>query len=95
MSLDHEVPSNRWTPAEDDAQTQALILGLVLTEHPQQLTFGEAARTLLSDGPQGNGEIDSLARAVSDLVSYGLLHRNGEHLVPSRAALRFDELPFP
>ncbi len=91
---DHGFPTQS-TPAEDDAQTQALVLGLVLAEHPKQLTFAEAARALVGEDADGATEIDALARAVGDLVAYGLLHRNGEHLVPSRAALRFDELPFP
>lgn len=85
----------RAPPAADDARTQALVLGLVLTEHPRTLTFAETARALISDKPETRGGLDALARAVGELVSYGLLHHNGDQLVPSRAALRFDELPFP
>lgn len=89
--------STSWDPAslpDDDAQVQALVLNLLLVEHPRALTFAETVRALAAeDGSQT--DIDAVARAVSDLVSYGLLNRAGEHLFPSRAALRFDELPLP
>lgn len=87
--------SSRRSPAEEDARTQAVVIGLVLAEHPTLLTFAEVTRALLSEESEPKAEIDSVARAVAELVCYGLLHRNGDHLVPSRAALRLDELPLP
>lgn len=35
---------------------------------------------------------DAIERAVRDLVAAGLLFRNGELVLPTRAALRFDEI---
>jgi len=35
---------------------------------------------------------DALERGVRDLVAAGLLHRSDAFVLPTRAALRFDEL---
>lgn len=86
---------SRGSPTEEDARTQAVVIGLVLAEHPRQITFADLTRALLSEKPASYADLDSVARAVSELVSYGLLYRNGDWLLPSRAALRFDELPLP
>ena len=57
----------------------------MLTHHPAQLTFDELARAL--------GEERFLVEdAAAALVGAGLLHRHGEFIVASRAAVRFDEL---
>jgi hypothetical protein len=37
-------------------------------------------------------ERDAIERAVRDLVGVGLLHNREDFVVPSRAALRFNEL---
>jgi len=37
-------------------------------------------------------QTDAIERAVRDLVAAGLLFRNDELVLPTRAALRFDEL---
>jgi hypothetical protein len=36
---------------------------------------------------------DAIERAVRDLTGAGLLHRHDSFVLPSRAAIRFDELP--
>ena len=79
------------TPAEEDAATEAAVLQQLLFLYPVQLNFEELRRELAGDAGDF-GERDALERAVRDLTSTGLLHRNGELLVPTRAALRFDEL---
>ena len=86
---------SRTSPAEEDADTEALVMGLVLAEHPKLLTFAEVTRALVGGERGSEADLDSIVRAVSELVAYGLLHRNGDHLVPSRAALRLDELQLP
>jgi len=82
---------DRWTPAAEDAVTEAAVLQQVLVDHPAQVTVGELVRELAAD-PTGFGERDAVERAVRDLVGAGLLHRHDAFVVPTRAALRFNEL---
>jgi hypothetical protein len=42
--------------------------------------------------PDDSGDRDSVDRAIESLVAAGLVHHNGCFVVPSRAALRFEEL---
>jgi hypothetical protein len=72
---------------EEDAALESALLQQVLALHPTTVTTEELAREL---GEERHG--DALERAVRDLVAAGLLHCSGELLLPTRAALRFDEL---
>ncbi len=82
--LDHR------TPADEDAQAQAAILTLVLSEHPTPLTLADVEREIAPD--QDFAGRDAVARAVRDLVAVGLLHRHGDLVLPTRAALHMDAL---
>jgi hypothetical protein len=79
------------TPAEADERDQAAVLGHVLAEHPDQLTVSELTREVARAGADFS-EGDAIERAVRDLVAAGLLHRQGEAIRPTRAALRFERL---
>ena len=71
--------------AEEDAAMESALLQYVLALHPAAVTLEELAREL--------GETrDDVARAVRDLVGTGLLNNSDALVLPSRAALRFDEL---
>jgi DNA-binding IclR family transcriptional regulator len=70
---------------EEDAALESALLQQVLALHPAAVTIGELAREL------GESD-DALGRAVRDLVAAGLLHRSDALVLPTRAALRFDEL---
>ena len=59
--------------------------------HPTQVTLEELIREVAAD-PDAFAERDAIERAVRDLARAGLLHRSGELVLPSRAALRFSEL---
>jgi len=81
------------TTAEEDDMFQHGVLGHVLAVHPAQLTLPELIREMV------NGEIDfrhrdGIERAVRDLAGVGLLHREGDSIRPTRAALRFNHLFF-
>ena len=78
-------------PAEQDAATEAAVLRQLLALHPAQSSFDELLGDFASD-PGDFAQRDAIERAVRDLAANGLLHRNGELVLPSRAALRFDEL---
>jgi len=83
----NEIPA----PAEHDAATEAAVLVQVLALHPTQPSFDELLREVASD-PDDFSQRDAIERAVRDLAASGLLHRSGELVLPTRAALRFDEL---
>lgn len=82
---------DRWTPAAEDAATESAVLQQVLAFHPAQVTVNELVREVAGE-PADFGERDSVERAVRDLTGAGLLHRHDAFVVPTRAALRFNEL---
>jgi hypothetical protein len=55
------------------------------------MTVGELVREI-SDGPADFAATDPVERAVGQLSAAGLVHRSGDMVLPSRAALRFYEL---
>lgn len=79
------------SPVDEDAAVESAVLEQLLALHPAQVTFEELLREIAAD-PEDFAERDAVERAVRDLVAAGLLHRNSDFVVPSRAALRFDEL---
>jgi hypothetical protein len=79
------------TAGEDDTAVEAAILQLLLALHPAQVTFAELLRMLTMDEADF-GQRDTAERAVEELAAAGLMHRNGDVLFLSRAAVRCDEL---
>jgi DNA-binding HxlR family transcriptional regulator len=79
------------TPAEDDAAVESAVLQLLLALHPAQVSFDELLREI-GGGECDFAQRDGLERALRDLAAAGLLHRNGNLVLPSRAAVRCDEL---
>jgi hypothetical protein len=75
----------------DDAAVEATVLRQLLLLHPTQVTVEELIVDVAAD-PEAFAERDAIERAVRDLSRAGLAHRNGEFAIPSRAALRFEEL---
>jgi len=80
----------RSTQAEDE-RDQAAVLTHVLALHPAQLTIPDLVREVMAGAAEFEGG-DRIERAIRDLTGAGLLHCPGGLVVPSRAALRFDEL---
>lgn len=80
----------RSTSTEDSA-IESAVLQQVLALHPTAVTLAELTREI--DGGEGGfAEGDAVERAVRDLVGAGLLHHSETFVLPTRAALRFDEL---
>jgi hypothetical protein len=80
-----------WTTKAEDAAAESVVLMRILDLHPSQVTVAELAREIAGEGA-GFAERDSLERAIRDLSGVGLLHRNDDFVLPTRAALRFNEL---
>lgn len=66
-------------------QTRRAVLGLVLYEHPKELTSYELRREFGDDA----------RAAIVDLLAAGLVKREGEFIRPSRPALNFYRLNLP
>jgi hypothetical protein len=78
------------TPGAEDTAVEAAVLRQLLALHPVQLTLTELQREI---GEPGDFALtDAVERAVRDLAAAGLAHRSGDVVLPSRAALRLDEL---
>jgi hypothetical protein len=77
--------------AQDDAKYERIVLTAVLEAHPAQITEAELFREH-ADDPEDFGMRDAFGRAVRDLVGVGLLHRSGDFVLPTRAAVRVKEL---
>jgi hypothetical protein len=79
------------TPAAQDAATESTVLQHLLALHPTHPSLEELLRELLGEDADF-ARRDAVERAVRDLAGAGLLRRNGELVMPTLAALRFDEL---
>jgi hypothetical protein len=77
------------TTGEEDRACEAAVLHHVLAIHPAPLTLEDILREL---GAEDFGKRDAIERAVRDLAACGLLRRGEALVLPSHAALRFDEL---
>ena len=86
-----EASDHNWTTREGDAASEAAVMQLVLDLHPTVLTVAELVREIAGEDP-GFAQRDAVERAVRDLVGAGLLHRNEQFAIPTRAAIRFSEL---
>jgi hypothetical protein len=78
-------------PAGDDAATETAVLTQLLFLHPAQVSLEELVRGIAADA-EDFGERDAVERAVHELTTAGLLRRVDELVLPTLAALRFDEL---
>jgi len=79
------------SPVEQDAVVEAAVLRQLLTLHPAQVTLAELLREIGVE-PEDFAQRDAVERAVRDLEATGLAHRRDDFVLPSRAALRLDEL---
>jgi predicted transcriptional regulator len=79
------------SPAEEDATVESAVLQQLLALHPTLVTVEELMREIAPEPGDFSGR-DAVERALRDLAAAGLVHRNDDFVLPSRAALRFDEL---
>jgi hypothetical protein len=79
------------TTRDEDSVFEAAVLRQVLAIHPTPVTLAELVGEI-AGGSEDFGRRDAVERAVRDLAGCGLLHRSEALVLPSRAALRFDQL---
>ena len=91
----HDKPSGaideRATTAAEDIKDRARVLREVLDLYPETLTIDELVGELTVDSVEFQ-ERDRVQRAVRDLIAGGLIHRVGDLVLPTRAAVNFHEL---
>jgi hypothetical protein len=78
-------------PLTEEDKTGQAVLTVLLHAHPAQRSIDEVVREL-TDDPDEFAARDAIHNAVRNLVCAGLLHRNGQFVFATRAAVRFDEL---
>src|SRR5262249_24455832 len=71
----------------EDDQLASVILELALDEHPAQFSVEEVIRLFARD-PTAFGDRDAVRNVVRDLARDGLLHRQGDLIFATRAAVR-------
>jgi hypothetical protein len=74
-----------------DLRDQGVILIHVLTLHPAHLRLAEVIREVTA-GSADFADADRFERAARALAGVGLLLETAELLLPTRAALRFNEI---
>ena len=79
------------TTAAQDIKDRARVLREVLDLYPETQTLDELVRELTIDSVEFE-ERDRVQRAVRDLIAGGLIHRVGDLVLPTRAAVNFHEL---
>ncbi|MGB7685003.1 MAG: hypothetical protein WBL45_04395 [Solirubrobacterales bacterium] len=77
--------------ATQDLHDQGVVLIHVLSIYPTQLRLQELIREL-TDGSEDFAERDRVERAVRELIGAGLLFRCEGLVLPTRAALRFNQI---
>jgi len=75
------------TPEQEDLLVQSGVLTLVLAEHPILL----ALEDVVAEVGATSGEL-ATTQAVHDLKVLGLLRQEGDLVLPTRAALRFNRI---
>jgi hypothetical protein len=82
---------NSSTTEAQDLHDQGVVLIQVLALHPACLTISELAREITGGSCDFEPE-DRYERAIRDLTGAGLLNACAGFVMPSRAALAFDQL---
>jgi hypothetical protein len=79
------------TTAKQDEREERQVLREVLAIYPGTLTLDELIRELTVGSPEFSDQ-DAIRRAVRDLTAGGLIHRVGDLVLPTRAAVNFYSL---
>jgi hypothetical protein len=91
MAIPNDIrrcPADPDSPAEQDRKSQGTVLGVLVDEHPIRMTLDELILVMHAD-PETDDPGVATKDAIRELVSAGLVNREGRHLSPTRAALYF------
>ena len=80
-----------WTTRAADITTESAVMQQLLELHPAQMTAAELIRELGGEHA-AFAERDGIERAIRDLGGAGLVHCRDDFVIPTRAALRLNEL---
>jgi hypothetical protein len=83
--------AHNWTTRAADLATESTVMRQVLEVHPVLVTLAELVRELAGEAADFAAR-DAIERAVRDLSGVGLLHLQGDLVLPTRAALHFSDL---
>jgi hypothetical protein len=75
----------------EDIRDQSVVLTHILVLHPTHLKLPDLAREITA-GSKDAAEGDRIERAVRDLTGIGLLYCADGLVLPTHAAIRFEEL---
>jgi hypothetical protein len=78
-------------PTADDENVQSTILQHLIDLYPAQLTITEVVRELTVASTDFS-VVDQVERAICKLIRAGLIHRHGDFLFPTRAAVLSHEI---
>ena len=87
------APQKDRDPQKVYESEQRGLLDLLLEEFPAVLTYREALTARVDDS-EDFGEADRFGNAARGLIASGLVNRQGELLIPSRAAREMAVLGF-
>jgi hypothetical protein len=85
-----DAPPGAAAHVDEDLAQQAM-LAIVRNAHPARRSVGQILREVVGSAT-GFTERDRINSGIRELVGAGLVHRHGQFVFASRAALRFDEL---
>ncbi len=90
-NLMHRCPADPDSPMEQDRRSQGDVLAVLLDEHPVRMSLDELILVMHAD-PDRENPGTATKDAIRELVSGGLVHREGRFLSPTRTALYFAAL---
>jgi hypothetical protein len=87
-NLMHRCVPDPDSAIEQDRKDIGVVLSVLLDEHPIRMTLDELILVMHAD-PEDDDPGATTKDAIRELVSAGLVHRDGRFLAPTRAALYF------
>lgn len=78
-------------PPRDADTTASAVLEILVEDYPAQFHVEEVIREVAADAT-AFGDRNDVENAIRDLVKVGLLHRSGDFVFATRAAIRSAEL---
>lgn len=94
LSNDHSSPEGTPGSAEQVARIEVGLLVEIFDAHPQHLTAAELLGRMEAADPSNRDEEGAVERALGRLQQAGLVSEANGAIIPTPAALHFDELPF-